>query len=61
MTSFVDYIRALFATAEREEGQTMAEYGVMLAVITSAIVVAIATLSGSVVQLLERVAAIVPQ
>ena len=48
MTSFVDYIRALFATAEREEGQTMAEYGVVLAVITLGVVVALGLLSGAI-------------
>ena len=32
----------------REDGQTMAEYGVVLAVITLAIVVALAALSGAI-------------
>ena len=33
---------------KREDGQTMAEYGVVLAVITLAIVVALAALSGAI-------------
>jgi Flp pilus assembly pilin Flp len=32
----------------REDGQTMAEYGVVLAVITLAVVVALAALSGAI-------------
>jgi Flp pilus assembly pilin Flp len=31
-------IRALYATARRDEGQTMAEYGVVLALITLAVI-----------------------
>jgi Flp pilus assembly pilin Flp len=33
---------------KREDGQTMAEYGVVLAVITLAVVVALAALSGAI-------------
>lgn len=40
----------------REEGQTMAEYGVVLAVITIAVFGALALLSGNIVAALERVA-----
>ena len=39
----VDYLRARYAG---EEGQTMAEYGVVLAVIAIGVVVALAALSG---------------
>lgn len=35
-------------TIEREEGQTMAEYGVVLAVITLAVVTTFALLSGAI-------------
>jgi Flp pilus assembly pilin Flp len=41
---------------KREEGQTMAEYGVVLAVITIAVFGALALLSGNIVKAVERVA-----
>jgi len=44
-TDLVDYLRARFAV---EEGQTMAEYGVVLAVIAVAVVVALGLLSTSI-------------
>jgi Flp pilus assembly pilin Flp len=44
----------------REEGQTMAEYGVVLAVITLAVVAAISLLSDNVRSALESVANILP-
>jgi pilus assembly protein Flp/PilA len=37
-------IRALYATARRDEGQTMAEYGVVLALITLAVIGVFTTL-----------------
>ncbi|HET7857352.1 MAG TPA: hypothetical protein VFL41_12925 [Gaiellaceae bacterium] len=40
----------------REEGQTMAEYGVVLAVITLAALAALTLLGGNVVNALTRVA-----
>jgi Flp pilus assembly pilin Flp len=43
-----------------EEGQTMAEYGVILSVITVAIITAISLLSGSVQSAFEAVAGLVP-
>src|ERR687893_366062 len=43
LTSFFTYLNAL---RTREEGQTMAEYGVVLAVITIGVVVALLALSG---------------
>jgi Flp pilus assembly pilin Flp len=47
----------LFASLrKREEGQTMAEYGVVLAVITIAVFGALALLSGNIVSAVERVA-----
>ena len=45
----------------REEGQTMAEYGVVLGVIAPTLIIALVALSGAVEQLLERVLAIVPR
>ena len=44
----------------REEGQTMAEYGVVLAVITLAVIGAITLLSDNVRNALENVAGILP-
>jgi Flp pilus assembly pilin Flp len=47
----------LFASLrKRDEGQTMAEYGVVLAVITIAVFGALALLSGNIVSAVERVA-----
>jgi Flp pilus assembly pilin Flp len=44
----------------REDGQTMAEYGVVLAVITLAVIGAITLLSDNVRNALENVAGILP-
>ena len=49
-----------FALRGREEGQTMAEYGVVLAVITIAVIGAITLLSGNVRNAIENVAGILP-
>ena len=51
-TDLVHYLRARFGI---EEGQTMAEYGVVLAVITALVVVAILALSGAIAAALDRV------
>jgi Flp pilus assembly pilin Flp len=48
------------ALRQREEGQTMAEYGVVLAVITPAIIAAISLLSSDVRNAIEGVAGILP-
>ena len=48
------------ALRRSEEGQTMAEYGVVLAVITLAVVAAISLLSTNVQTALENVAGILP-
>jgi Flp pilus assembly pilin Flp len=48
-----DYLERL----NREDGQTMAEYGVVLAVITIAVFGALALLSGNIVTAINRVAA----
>jgi len=44
----------------REEGQTMAEYGIVLAVITIAVIGAITLLAGNIRSALESVAGILP-
>ena len=48
------------ALRRREEGQTMAEYGVVLAVITLAVVASMTLLSDNVRSALESVANILP-
>ena len=50
--------KSLFALSRREDGQTMAEYGVVLAVITLAVVVALAALSGAVSDAINAVTGI---
>jgi Flp pilus assembly pilin Flp len=53
----VQKLHQLFAEyPRREEGQTMAEYGVVLAVITIAVFGALALLSGNIVNAVNRVA-----
>jgi Flp pilus assembly pilin Flp len=51
LTSFFTYLKAL----RREEGQTMAEYGVVLAVITLGVVLALGILSGAISDAIESV------
>jgi Flp pilus assembly pilin Flp len=51
-TDLVTYLRARFGV---EEGQTMAEYGVVLAVITALVVLAIGALSGAIASALDTV------
>ena len=48
------------ALRRREEGQTMAEYGIVLAVITIAVIGAITLLAGNIRGALESVAGILP-
>jgi len=56
-TLAVDTVSAL---RRREEGQTMAEYGVVLAVITLAVIAAITLLAGNVTNAIDNVANILP-
>jgi Flp pilus assembly pilin Flp len=51
-TDLINYLRARFG---REEGQTMAEYGVVLAVIAIGVVVALGLLSGAISTAIGRV------
>jgi Flp pilus assembly pilin Flp len=51
-TDLVSYLRARFGV---DDGQTMAEYGVVLAVITALIVVALLALSGAIAGALNTV------
>jgi Flp pilus assembly pilin Flp len=54
--------RRAFAAAlrRREDGQTMAEYGVVLSVITLAVIASITLLSDNVLSALQSVASILP-
>ena len=54
ITDLYEYLRVRFA---REEGQTMAEYGVVLAVITVAAIVALGVLSGAITGAMNAVSA----
>jgi Flp pilus assembly pilin Flp len=51
----LEYIRSLFAGAKEEVGQTMAEYAVVLAVITIAVVVTLGLLSSTISKQLNSV------
>ena len=55
MPKFLDLLERL-NRSESETGQTMAEYGVVLAVITIAVFGALALLSGHIVTAINRVA-----
>ena len=50
--------KPLVELSKREDGQTMAEYGVVLAVITLGILVALTALSGGISAALDSVTAI---
>jgi Flp pilus assembly pilin Flp len=64
MLKFFAFAQTLAADAvsalRREEGQTMAEYGVVLAVITLAVIAAITLLAGNVTNAINSVAGILP-
>ena len=55
MTYLNAYITRLLVAARREEGQTMAEYGVILAVITVAIIAVLVLLSDGIRNNLQAV------
>jgi Flp pilus assembly pilin Flp len=57
---FNDLRTAIRARFLLEKGQTMAEYGVVLSVITLGILVAIAALSGGITNVINAVTAILP-
>jgi Flp pilus assembly pilin Flp len=53
--SLSDWFSILCSRVQRQEGQTMAEYGVVLALITLAVVVVIATLGTTIATQLGNV------
>ena len=58
--TFSDLLDWIRIARTREEGQTMAEYGVTLAVITVATVAVFTALSGGISRSIQRVVALVP-
>jgi Flp pilus assembly pilin Flp len=58
MLTFSDLVQLLKAARKREEGQTMAEYAVVLAVITVATVAVFTALSGGISGALTKVTAV---
>jgi Flp pilus assembly pilin Flp len=56
LTNFLTHLNAwMDASRKREEGQTMAEYGVVLAVITLGVVLALGILSGAISSAIQSV------
>ena len=58
--TFSQWFEFARANYRKEEGQTMAEYGVVLAVITLVVVVAITALSGAIKGAIDSVTSILP-
>ena len=56
MLDFRTYYNLLRAASHREEGQTMAEYGVVLAVITLGVIVALGVLATNITSKITSVA-----
>jgi Flp pilus assembly pilin Flp len=50
------YVQTFLGRFDREEGQTMAEYAVILSVITAAVVALLLVLSGNIGNVLSRIA-----
>ena len=61
MLTFSEWLDLLRASCKREEGQTMAEYGVVLAVLTIGAVAVFTALSGGVEGALNRVIGMLPK
>jgi Flp pilus assembly pilin Flp len=59
--TFSEWIEFARANWRREEGQTMAEYGVVLAVITIGAVAVFTALSGGISGALNRVVSLLPK
>ena len=55
MNSLIEYLSRLFADLKEESGQTMAEYAVVLGVITIAVVVTLGLLSTKISNVLNSV------
>ncbi len=57
MNSLIEYLSRLFADLKEESGQTMAEYAVVLGVITIAVVLTLGLLSTKISSVLSNVIA----
>jgi Flp pilus assembly pilin Flp len=55
VNSLIEYLSRLFADLKEESGQTMAEYAVVLGVITIAVVVTLGLLSSKISSVLNNV------
>jgi Flp pilus assembly pilin Flp len=60
MLKLFNFVQLADSLRKREEGQTMAEYGVVLAVITIAVIGSITLLSGGIQGAIDAVTAILP-
>jgi pilus assembly protein Flp/PilA len=60
IVTLVGLYLALRSRLHREDGQTMAEYGVVLAVIALACIVAFTALSGGISHAINNIAAVLP-
>ncbi len=57
MLKLAAYVQTLLGRFDRdEEGQTMAEYAVILAVISAAVILALVLLSGNITNVINRIA-----
>jgi len=59
MLKLAAHAQTFLGRFDREDGQTMAEYAVILSVITVVVLLALALLSGNISNVINRVAAIV--
>ena len=59
MLTFSEFVELLKSARKREEGQTMAEYAVVLAVITVATVAVFVALSGGISNAITKVTGII--
>jgi Flp pilus assembly pilin Flp len=55
LNSFNDFLTKMVVRIQRQEGQTMAEYGILLGVIALVVVVVAVTLGGSIKSLFTSV------
>lgn len=56
MLKLAAYVQTFLGRFDREEGQTMAEYAVILSVITAAVITLLLLLSGNIGNVVSRIA-----
>ncbi|MDQ4029608.1 MAG: Flp family type IVb pilin [Actinomycetota bacterium] len=59
MLKLFAYVQSYASSLRREDGQTMAEYGVILAVITAGVLLALGFLSGQIEAVINRIAGVI--